>query len=93
MVRKYYQDKKDRMDERRGMERRERKHDLDDGYMDMIHSDYSAPSNLPQDVVHKYYPKNDYMDMHYLDDTYKGIDDTIDDSVRKTERHSSDSMY
>jgi hypothetical protein len=66
---------------------------MDDGYMGMIHSDYSAPSNLPQHVVHKYYPKCEYMDSHYLDDTIHGIDDNLDDSVRKVDHHQSDSMY
>jgi len=70
-----------------------RKEHLDDGFMGMISEDHSAPANLPQGVVHKYYPKNEYLDMHYLDDTIEGIDDNIDDSVRKTDHHQSDSMY
>lgn len=70
-----------------------RKESLDDGFMGMISEDHSAPANLPQDVVHKYYPKCEYLDSHYLDDTIRGVDDNIDDSVRRTDRHQSDSMY
>jgi len=70
-----------------------RRESLDDGFMGMISEDHSAPANLPQGVVHKYYPKCSYLDMHELDDTIRGIDDTIDDSVRRTDRHQSDSMY
>ena len=72
------------------MEHKER---LDDGFMGTISEDHSAPANLPQGVVHKYYPKNKCMDMHYLDDTIKGVDDNIDDSISKVDHHQSDSMY
>lgn len=70
-----------------------RKESLDDGFMGMISEDHSAPANLPQGVVHKYYPKCKYMDGHYLDDTIRGVDDNIDDSVSKADRYQSDSMY
>ena len=70
-----------------------RKERLDDGFMGMISEDHSAPANLPQDVVHKYYPKMDYMDSHYLDDTIRGVDDNYDDSIDRVERHQSDSMH
>jgi len=95
MVKKYHQTKKDRQDESVGMKRYERRHKdgMDDGYMGMISEDHSAPANLPQHVVHKYYPKDDMCDTHYLDDTLRGIDENIDDSVRKIESHQSDSMY
>lgn len=66
---------------------------MDSGYMDMISENYSAPANLPQEVKHKYYPKNNYAGSEYLDDTRKGIDNQIDDSVRKMKSHKSKSMY
>ncbi len=107
MVHKYHQTRKDRHDESRGMKDyykgkgeemsprygREHHGSMDSGYMGMLHEDHSAPANLPQHVVHKYYPECDYVDNYYLDDTYKGIDENIDDSVEKIEHHQSDSMY
>ena len=108
MVKKYYQDRKDRKDESHGMRhnkemghreemgpRYETEHrgSMDSGYMDMIHEDRDAPSNLPQDVVHKLYPSMKHFDGYYLDDTIRGIDDNSNDSVRKVESHQSDSMY
>lgn len=95
MVKKYHQTKKDRHDESVGMKRyeRRRKEGLDDRFMGMISEDHSAPANLPQRVVHSYYPKEEVIDSYYLDDTIRGIDDNIDDSVRKIDRYPSDSMY
>lgn len=97
MVKKYSQTKEDREHESRGMKKyekeRSRKEELDYGYMNMISEDHSAPANLPQEVIHKFYPKCEYVDSYYLDDTRRGIDDNIDDSVRKVERNQSDSMY
>jgi len=93
MVKKYHQTKKDRMYESRGMKKYYREERMDSGYMNMLSEDHSAPANLPQGVVHKYYPKENYVDNYYLDDTCKGIDDNVDDSVRKIESHQSDSMY
>lgn len=92
MVKKYHQTMKDRKDESRGMKRRE-KSGMDSGYMGMISEDKSAPANLPQEVVHTYYPKCDYLDTHYLDDSIRGIDDTNDDNIDKAERYQSDSKY
>lgn len=66
---------------------------LDSKFMGMLSEDHSAPANLPQEKICKYYPKNDTVDNYYLDDTYKGIDENIDNSVRKIEDHQSDSMY
>lgn len=66
---------------------------MDSGYMGMIKEDRSAPSNLPQGVVHKFYPKNTIGAKYYLDDTATGIDDNIRDSVKKMNDHQSDSMY
>lgn len=66
---------------------------LDSGFMGMISEDHSAPANLPQHVVHKFYPKENYIDMHELDDTIRGVDGQVDDSVRKIEEHPSKGMY
>jgi len=88
---------KDRHDESVGMKRYERgrshKNKMDSGYMGMLSEDHSAPANLPQHVIQKEYPPCNYVDNYYLDDTSRGIDDNIDDSVRKIESHQSDSMY
>jgi len=95
MVKKYYQGKKDRMDESRGMKRYEEKHKgrMDSGYMGMISEDHSAPANLPQGVKHEYYPKCDYVDSYYMDDSIKGIDEASGESVRKVEHNHPDSKY
>lgn len=90
MVKKYYQDEKDRRDESRAMKR---KNKMDDSYMGMLSEDHSAPANLPQEVKHTYYPKLKYFEGYYLDDTLNGIDDNSNDSVRKIERNQSESMY
>jgi hypothetical protein len=63
------------------------------GMSDMISSNTSAPANLPQTVIHKYYPKNNYVNNYYLDDSYKGIDKQTSNSVKKIRRNESDSMY
>lgn len=73
--------------------RRNQKNKMDSGYMGMISEDHSAPANLPQEVIHKNYPECSYINNYYLDDSSKGIDENIDDSVRKIESHQSDSMY
>ncbi len=107
MVKKYRQTRKDRRDESRGMKNyykvkgekmspsygREHKGSMDSGYMGMISEDHTAPSNLPQEVIHKYYPRCEYVDNYYLDDTIKGIDENTDDSIEKVENNQSDSMY
>lgn len=107
MAEKYRQTREDRRRESRGMKDyyenkgekmsprydREHKGSMDSGYMGMISEDHAAPANLPQEVVHTYYPKCDYVDNYYLDDTIKGIDDNLDDTIKKVESHQSDSMY
>jgi hypothetical protein len=65
----------------------------DTGFMGMISEDHSAVANLPQSVIQKTYPKCKYMDQYELDDTMRGIDSQIDDSIDRTDRHQSDSMY
>lgn len=66
---------------------------MDSGYMGMISEDYSAPANMPQSVKHSYYPKGDYFNGRYLDDSMKGIDETEGNTMRKVKGHQSDSMY
>ena len=66
---------------------------MDSGFMGMISEDRNAPANLPQGVVHKYYPKCDYMDKYGLDDTIRGVDDTNRDNIKMVDSHQSDSMY
>ena len=66
---------------------------MDQGYMGMISADRSAVANLPKEVVQEAYPKSRYFDGYYLDDTQRGIDDNVDNSIRKIEGHQSDSMY
>ena len=92
----YKQTRHDRIDESRGMKRyyedREGKR-MDSQFAGMIHEDHSAPANLPQHTVHNYYPKCSYMDAYELDDTYRGLDDSREDSVRKIEAYHSDVKY
>ncbi len=94
-MKKYHQTAEDRRHESEGMRRyyREKKESLDDRFMGMISEDHSCPSNLPQHVVHKYYPQNEYMDRYELDDTIEGIDDNINDSIHEIEHNPSESMY
>lgn len=89
------QNRKDRMDESKGMNRYERdsKGKMDSGYFGMLSEDHSAPANLPQDVKHEYYPKCDYMDRYELDDTIQGLDDTRDYDIRKLDSNPSDSKW
>ena len=89
MPHKYEQNMKDRKDESRGMEG-SKKNGMDSSYYGMISEDHSAPANMPQEVVHKYYTKNDYFNSHELDDSIRGIDDTRRDSIRQMERYESD---
>lgn len=92
MKKKYKQGLKDREDESRAM-KKSFKGGLDSGYMGMLSEDHSATANLPQEVVYEYYPKREYMDSHYLDDTIKGVDDNNRDNISRVDSHQSDSMY
>lgn len=65
----------------------------DSGFMGMISEDHGSVANMPQNVVYKPYPKCKYMGKYELDDTMRGIDSQIDDSVKKSDDHQSDSMY
>ena len=66
---------------------------MDDEYSGMIAEDHRAPANLPQDVVHKYYPSRRYMDKYTLEDSLVGATNNINDSVDKLNENQSDSMY
>lgn len=66
---------------------------MDSQFMGMLSEDRSAPANLPQEVVHKYYPKCGYMDAFELDDTIRGLDDTRKDDVRLMEKYPSKDKY
>lgn len=66
---------------------------MDSDYMGMISEDHSAPSNLPQGVVHKYYPKCEYLGGYEIDDTSRGLDDTRNYDIKLTEKNMSESKY
>jgi hypothetical protein len=66
---------------------------MDSQFMGMISEDHQAPANLPQNVVHKYYPKCGYMGAHELDDTIAGLDDTRKEDVRLLEKFPSKVKY
>lgn len=90
----------DRYDESMGMKEHYQeyadgkyKKSLDSSYMGMIHEDHEAPSNLPQHPIHKKYPPYSYTDKYELDDTIHGIDENLDNSIRKVEDYPSRSMY
>ncbi len=84
---KYYQNRKDRRDESRGMERYENE------MSGMIKEDLSAPSNLPQEKVMKYYPKCEYLMQDDYPDTLREVDMQIDDDVRGARKHRSKTKY
>lgn len=89
---RYSQGYKDRGDESRGMKKKYRG-GMDEGYMGMISEDHSAVANMPQNVKQMAYPRTDYLDGAYLDDTIRGIDETLRDNIGTTDRYRSDSMY
>lgn len=72
---------------------KERRQEMDSQFEGMISEDHSAPANLPQNVVHKYYKKCSYMGAYELDDSIRGLDDTREDDIRKIERYHSDVKY
>jgi len=55
----------------------------------MISEDRSAISNLPQGVIMKEYPKNDYA-TYNLNDDLLGIDNQISDDSRGVHRKSKE---
>jgi hypothetical protein len=91
MARKYYQDKKDRMDESRGMKkykREDRDHrDFVTGHDPMVGRNDFA--NMPPKAVNAAYPKSHVGKGGYLDDTMSEIDAIQMDSERQIERHLS----
>jgi hypothetical protein len=104
MAKRYKQSVRDRMDEGEGMakywlKKEEVSHGRDEGARskyddsDMIREDRSAPSNLPQQVIHKMYPKLGYGVRSHLEDTIRGVDRQIDDDMRQTARHRSHEKY
>lgn len=66
---------------------------MDSQFEGMLSEDHSAPANLPQKVVHKYYKKSAFMGAYELDDTIRGLDDTRDDDIRSIEKNHSDVKY
>ena len=101
---RYYQDKKDKMDESKGMKRYWASKDDVGAYHNpgnrskyedsmMIREDRSAPANLPQNVVHKDYPKGGYGLNGRLDDTIYGVDKQISDDARKMKSEYSPDKY
>lgn len=66
---------------------------MDSAYAGMLSEDHSAPANLPQEVVHKYYPKCKYMDRYELDDTMNGLDDTRNYDIKKIQSEEPDSKW
>ena len=93
MVKKYHQDAKDRHDESVGMKRYERSREHGTGFYGMLSEEHSAPANLPQHVVHKFYPKCDEFMGSKLDDTIRGLDDTRSEDIDLMEKHESKVKY
>lgn len=75
---KYYQGKKGRMDESNGMSLYEKHKRMERDFAGMIKEDRSAPANLPQEKIMKYYPDTYYARSGYLDDTIGMVDYQID---------------
>lgn len=103
MAKRYYQSKKDRRDESRGMKRRlgesyyegydeRRRQEKMDG--SMIREDHSAIANLPQSVKYVEYPRygQGYRD-GMLNDTARGIEDQVSADDRKMMKHMSPEKY
>ena len=93
MAKRYYQNKKDRKNESKGMkeyyagkEMRDRM-DYDSGMM--IREDKGAIANLPQNVMIKAYPSVGGYNNYNVADTIMGIDTQMRDDSRKekTERY------
>ena len=103
MAKRYHQGRKDREDESRGMKRYYRKERMENSEYDrrsereedygMIREDHEAPANLPQHVVHRYYPRGGYGPDYDIDDTIRGVDDQMMDDDRGLDRHLSPEKY
>lgn len=73
MAKKYAQTMRDRMDESRGMKRKERKRYYDADYM--VKNDPNAIACAPTEIMTKYYPENpSYFSDTYYNDSIDGID-------------------
>lgn len=90
---RYYQGKKDRRDESRAMNKAMGK--SRSGYDGILSEDMSAPANVPQKVVHGYYPDiYAYPDYRMENsDNIKGIDSQIMDDEKGMKKHMSKSKY
>ena len=58
----------------------------------MIREDHSQIANLPQEVMIKPYPTNDYA-VYGLDDTSTGIDKQMNKDVEGARKHRSSRKY
>lgn len=59
----------------------------------MISEDHNAFANLPQQVVHKAWPKAGYYADYDLDDTIRGINEQQNADGSMMKRHKSKSKY
>ena len=97
MAKKYHQNRKDREDESRGMERYEkRKHERRerDNYGSFVDGHDPAIgrgdfANLPQDKIVRQFPRNRMYPGGRLDDSITGIDAIQSDSEGEVMRHLS----
>jgi hypothetical protein len=67
-----------------GMDARRRKELEDPAF---VTEDYNAPSNLPQHVVMRPYPKANYYLNEGLDDTLSGIDRQMEGDYSQMRKH------
>lgn len=92
---KYYQSRKDRRDEREGMDRR-----LDEGSRrfriegreEMNLEDRSAPSNCPREVMYREFPSIQGLRQE-MDSSYHAQDDWMDEAMRKASKQNLSKKY
>lgn len=102
MAKRYYQSKKDRRDESRGMKRAEAR----SGYVGydgsryikstdaaMIKEDWNAPALLPQQVMQKYWEKGPYKMRGYMDDLFEGVQKQMREDAADFERELGPRKY
>lgn len=95
MARRYHQSKMDRMDERKGMMRR------DSGETEgmkkygggMIHDDMSAPDLLPRHVIDQYWSKAPEYNRGYVEDLYKGVQNQMHEDERDMRKIAKAGKY
>ncbi|MDX1532842.1 MAG: hypothetical protein R3230_01395 [Nitrosopumilaceae archaeon] len=87
---KYYQNKKDRMDESRGMKKsmKKKKMNADHGMID-----YNATANLPQEVMINYYKQDDYGRFGEYDDSSVAMEKQANDDRRMAIKSKPKSRY